>query len=183
MELIIQKAKNGKNIKKMVNSLNKEPTLIGIDPGASGGVSWIDSSYNIKAEACPKTNIEMADLINKIVIKSIENSKYYKKSDMCKCYIELVHAFPTDGRSSAFKFGRNYGTWLGILASHGIEPVFITPQKWQKYYGHLPKIKKERKNKMKEIASDLSELKATLKTSDAILIAIYGYNQSMQTTK
>jgi len=40
----------------------------------------------------------------------------------------------------------------------------------------LPKVKKERKNEMKKIASELSGLKATLKTSDAILITLYGYN-------
>ena len=33
---------------------------------------------------------------------------------------------------------------------------------------------------MKNIASKLSGLKVTLKTADAILIAIYGYNQYMQ---
>ena len=79
-----------------------------------------------------------------------------------------------------FKFGTNYGKWQGILASFGIEPIFVTPQKWQKSYGELPKIKKERKNEMKNIARKLSGLKVTLKTADAILIAIYGYSQYMQ---
>tara|TARA_R110000787_G_scaffold46077_3_gene112081 strand:+ start:1932 stop:2447 length:516 start_codon:yes stop_codon:yes gene_type:complete len=168
MELTIQKTKN---IKKIKNYLNNE-IIIGIDPGASGGVSWIDSHSNeIYTEPCPKTNIEMAELIRNIV-----------KNDTIgvQAYLELVHAFPTDGRSSLFKFGTNYGKWQGILASFGIEPIFVTPQKWQKSYGELPKIKKERKNEMKNIARKLSGLKVTLKTADAILIAIYGYSQYMQ---
>ena len=168
MELTIQKTKN---IKKIKNYLNNE-IIIGIDPGASGGVSWINSHSNeIYTEPCPKTNIEMAELIRNIV-----------KNDTIgvQAYLELVHAFPTDGRSSLFKFGTNYGKWQGILASFGIEPIFVTPQKWQKSYGELPKIKKERKNEMKNIARKLSGLKVTLKTADAILIAIYGYSQYMQ---
>ena len=168
MELTIQKTKN---IKKIKNYLNNK-IIIGIDPGASGGVSWIDSHSNeIYTEPCPKTNIEMAELIRNIV-----------KNDTIgvQAYLELVHAFPTDGRSSLFKFGTNYGKWQGILASFGIEPIFVTPQKWQKSYGELPKIKKERKNEMKNIARKLSGLKVTLKTADAILIAIYGYSQYMQ---
>ena len=168
MGLTIQKTKN---IKKIKNYLNNE-IIVGIDPGASGGVSWIDSHSNeIYTEPCPKTNIEMAELIRNIV-----------KNDTIgvQAYLELVHAFPTDGRSSLFKFGTNYGKWQGILASFGIEPIFVTPQKWQKSYGELPKIKKERKNEMKNIARKLSGLKVTLKTADAILIAIYGYSQYMQ---
>ena len=55
---------------------------------------------------------------------------------------------------------------------------FVTPQKWQKHFGELPKIKKDRKNKLKEIASKKSKLKATLNTSDAICIAVYGYENT-----
>jgi hypothetical protein len=174
MGLITQKTKSIKSIKKIKNYLNNE-IIIGIDPGASGGVSWINSDCNeICAEPCPKTNIGMAQLIRNIVGVN-------QKTNITgvQAYLELVHAFPTDGRSSLFKFGTNYGKWQGILASFGIEPIFVTPQKWQKSYGELPKIKKERKNEMKNIACELSGLKVTLKTADAILIAIYGYNQSM----
>lgn len=149
------------------NENKDNKVIVGIDPGASGGVAWIDQNTNIFQKSCPKTDIEMANLI-----KEIKRKTFGK----LKAYIELVHAFPTDGRSSAFKFGKNYGTWLGILASFNIEPIFVTPQKWQKAYGELPKVKKERKNEMKKIASELSGLKATLKTSDAILITLYGYN-------
>ena len=175
MGLIIQEAKNGNNIKNMENYLNNK-IIIGIDPGASGGVSWIDSHCNeIYSKPCPKTNIEMAQLIRDIVNVNSDTNIAHSQ-----VYIELVHAFPTDGRSSVFKFGRNYGTWLGILASFDIEPIFVTPQKWQKSYGELPKNKKEKKNEMKNIARSLSGLKVTLKTADAILITIYGYNQYMQ---
>ena len=90
-----------------------------------------------------------------------------------KCFLESVHAFPTDARSNAFKFGMNFGIWQGILSALNIETILVTPQAWQKGL-ELPKNKQERKNRLKEIATKESGLKTTLKTADAICIAMYG---------
>lgn len=156
--------KSGKKIKKMKNCL--EEIIIGIDPGKSGGIAWIDENVAIFAQNCPDDVDKMTSLI-----KEITNKK------KCVCYLEAVHAFPTDGRSSAFKFGMNFGIWQGILSSFNVKVVLVTPQKWQKRLGKLPKIKKERKNMIKQIASDMSGLKTTLKTADAILLALHGYEE------
>ena len=160
----IQEVKNGKGIKGKTKFLEKK--ILGIDPGKSGGIAWIDNSFEMNAKGCPDTVEKMADLLKEIV-----------GDDDSVCYIELVHAFPTDGRSSAFKFGVNFGMWQGLLASLNIKVEFVSPRKWQGMLGDLPKIKKERKNTMKQMATDISGLRATLKTADAILIALYGYNE------
>jgi len=102
----------------------------------------------------------MAELIKKINI----NNSY-------TCVLEKVHAFPTDARSSAFKFGTNYGVWMGILESNNIEYELVMPRKWQKDF-NLPKIKKERKQELKTIAKCFYE-KATLYTADAICMAVW----------
>ena len=103
------------------------------------------------------------------------------KSKKAIVYIEKVHAMPHDGRSSLFKFGVNYGAWLGILNSvKGINKIVeVSPQKWMKFWENkigekLPKIKKDRKNKLKEIASIYTERPATLWNADAVLITMYG---------
>ena len=145
--------------------MSKLKHIIGIDPGKGGGIGrmiMVDrpiwSAYN-----CPNTIDEMVELI-----------KIFKRFDEYPiCYLESVHAFPTDGRSSAFKFGENFGIWKGILSSFEIETILVTPQAWQKGL-ELPKNKQERKNRLKEIATKESGLKATLKTADAICIAMYG---------
>ena len=105
-----------------------------------------------------------------------------KKYKNIVAYLERVHAFPTDGRSSAFKFGMNYGEWIGILASMRIETVLVTPQKWMKHFKEkfnikLPKEKPQRKRKLKEIASQYTDRTITLYNADAILIAVYGLIQ------
>ena len=143
---------------------------IGIDPGANGGIAMITVEHNWYAERFP---------IDKDPAKAKQLYKYMQMQSRNEgfetiTYIENVHAMPNDGRSSAFEFGVNYGIWLGITSGHEVHK--ISPQKWQRHYGELPKEKKEKKNKLKEIAINLvgEQCKTTLATSDAILIANYG---------
>ena len=144
--------------------------VIGIDPGKGGGVGVLRGK-NITLRSTPIEPIGMANIIH-----SAQNTSYIENEKL-KVYIENVHAFPTDGRSSAFKFGMNYGMWLGILGSLKIEPVKVVPMVWMKSYSPLSKIKKERKNELKNIAQELfPDVRVTLKTSDAALIAFWGMN-------
>ena len=160
--------KSGKMIKRKTGSLAS--LVVGIDPGKGGGMCIIKSNiYDFGAKiftahSCPDTIEEMAGFIS--MLKS--------ESPYIHCFLEKVHAFPTDGISSAFKFGMNYGIWRGILCAFGIKTELVTPQTWQKTFGELPKVKQERKRKLKEIATEQSNVKATLKTADAICIALYG---------
>jgi len=142
--------------------------IIGIDPGAKGGVAIYDETKDkMVLHKCPETPKEMAAIINTARIK--DNNVF--------CVIEKVHAFPTDARSSAFKFGCNFGKWLGILGAYDIQTIEVTPQTWMKPLQPLPKIKRERKNELKQIAINLfPENKITLSTSDAALIVVWYIN-------
>tara|TARA_Y100000310_G_scaffold243654_1_gene248189 strand:- start:22 stop:471 length:450 start_codon:yes stop_codon:yes gene_type:complete len=138
---------------------------IGIDPGKSGGIGII---YNETAycKRCPATVLEMSEEIK--VCKELA-------PDIQKiAIIEQVHSMPKQGVKSVFTFGQGYGQWLGILAAYGIPYTQISPQKWQKYYGSQPKEKKDRKNHLKHLAQQrFPEVKITLATADAILLANY----------
>ena len=147
-------------------------TVIGIDPGKSGGVAIINET-NIIAKNTPEEATGMAD-----IIRVAQNSSYIENEKL-KVVIENVHAFPTDGRSSAFKFGANFGTWLGILGAYNLPYEKVTPRKWMESYAPLPKIKKDRKKMLKQIAQDMfPDIRVTYKTSDAILIAVWGTNNA-----
>ena len=148
-------------------------TIIGIDPGASGAVTIWDLGIS-KIYKCPKTVDEMAN----IIIKT-KHSEYVNKNQETHAYIEKVHAFPHDGRSSIFKFGQNFGQWIGILAACKVNTELVTPQKWMNYWKKklnidLPKDKPERKRRLKELASHYTDKKVTLYNADAILITMYG---------
>ena len=152
-------------------------SFIGIDPGANGGIAMVTGDYNWYAERFPidKDPRKAKSLFETMVLES------RNEGHLVKTYIEQVHAMPTDGRSSAFKFGVNYGTWLGITANSEIN--LVTPQMWQRHYGQLPKDKSLRKRKLKEMAIEIvnNDVKPTLCTSDAILIANYGKETFIET--
>lgn len=141
---------------------------IGIDPGKGGGIAVI-TNETVQTHNCPKTVNEMATLIG----MCLNNVSAYRT----KVFLEKVWAFPTDGRAGSFTFGENYGQWQGILASYELDPVFITPKMWQSHFEIKKGLKKDiRKKILKQMAIDRcpSTKKITLKTADALLIAIYG---------
>ena len=140
-------------------------SVLAIDPGKNGGVAIVNRSGKVKVKRCPSDNdpFKMANIIKKM-------TRRYKHIQII---IENVWAFPTDSAMTSFKFGTNFGIWLGILGTMGLPYRKVTPQTWQKVYQPLSKEKKERKNQLKTIAKDFYE-KATLNTSDAILMAIWG---------
>ena len=141
---------------------------IGIDPGKSGGIAVI-SNETVHTYNCPRTVEDMATLIG----MCLNDVSAYR----VKVFVEKVWAFPTDGRAGSFTFGENYGQWQGILASHELEPVFVTPKMWQSHFEIKKGLKKDiRKKILKQIAKDKcpNTKKITLKTADALLIAIYG---------
>ena len=141
---------------------------IGIDPGKSGGIAVI-TDETVTLHNCPRTVNDMALLIG-ICLNDVA---VYRT----RVFLERVWAFPTDGRAGSFTFGENYGQWQGILASHEIKPVLVTPKEWQSHFEIQKGLKKDiRKKILKQIAKDKcpSAKKITLKTADALLIAIYG---------
>ena len=119
--------------------------------------------------ACPRTVDEMATLMG-LCLNDVSANEV-------RVAVEKVWAFPTDGRRGSFSFGENYGQWQGILASHEIDPMYITPKKWQSHYDIKKGLPKNvRKKMLKQIAMDKypTTKKITLKTADALLIALYG---------
>ena len=135
---------------------------IGIDPGNSGGICAItqDSAVCYKTQGTP---YDIADMLDTMIDR-------YKPIAV----IEAVHSMPGNSARSMFTFGTNYGIWLGLLAAYHIPYRQVTPSKWIKSFGAMPKARPERKNHLKHLAQQRNpELKPTLATADAILLAHY----------
>ena len=142
--------------------------FIGIDPGKSGGIAVLTSETAI-VHACPRTIEDMATLIG-VCLNDVS-------AENVRVTVEKVWAFPTDGRRGSFSFGENYGQWQGILASHELDPVYVTPKVWQSHYEIKKGLPKPvRKKILKQMAKDKypDTIGITLKTADALLIALYG---------
>ena len=142
--------------------------VIGIDPGKGGGIAVI-TSETVQIHNCPRTVEDMATLVG-ICLSDVSAYR-------TKVFLEKVWAFPTDGRAGSFSFGENYGQWQGILASHELKPTLVTPKTWQSHFDIKKGLPKNvRKKILKQIAKEKcpETKRITLKTADALLIAIYG---------
>lgn len=142
--------------------------IVGIDPGQAGGIAVIDMDNGklIEVTPMPQTIHDMSDFIE-------------RHKDACCAYLEKVHSMPKQGVASSFKFGQNYGYVQMAVACHKIRCIDVTPQMWQQTLSITSKkneSKTQHKNRMKGLAQKLFPTeRITLKTSDALLIAYYGY--------
>ena len=149
----------------------KYEITIGIDPGANGGIAWID--YNGKAcvEKMPDSLQDLWELVCDITNyprSSVDGRSY-------KAYIEQVSSSPQMGVKSAFTFGNGFGHLEMALTAAGIPFERVRPQVWQKALGCMTKGDKNiTKRKAQELFPDI---KATHWSSDALLIAHYGTKQ------
>lgn len=141
---------------------------IGIDPGASGGIAFIqDNKPEVSwAVKMPET---LADLWEVIYDCSpTRTSAEYSPH----AFLERVHSMPGQGVASSFKFGQGFGHLEMALTAAKIPFTYVTPQKWQKELGCLTG---GDKNISKSRAQQLfPHIKCTHAISDALLIAEYG---------
>ena len=136
-------------------------TVIGLDPGQSGGIAILAEGTPPVALKMPETERDLYDLLS-------------GHSD-AHAYIEAVHSMPAQGVSSSFKFGQNYGMLRMALIAAGIPFETVTPQKWQKAMGCMSK---GDKNVTKAAAQRLfPQLKITHAVADSLLLAAYGWKQ------
>lgn len=145
-------------------------TVIGIDPGLSGGIACWKFGNSMTAFSTPPTEGDLLELLKTL----IEPGKTI-------AFVEEVGGFAGKQQpgSAMFKFGRNFGFTLGVLQALGVRIELVRPQKWQKPLSlgtaSTCASRSEWKNKLKACAQRLyPALKPTLGTADAILIMDYG---------
>jgi hypothetical protein len=151
--------------------VSTEATIIGIDPGASGGIAILCGD-NV-------TTHKLAEMTEQ------DTWRLLAEHEPATVYLERVHAGPNMASSAAFKFGCGYGTLKASAIAAGLRLVEVTPQVWQRKLG-LPKIgggyganDKEKKLRNKTAAQQLfPSLRITNYIADALLIAEYGRRQN-----
>lgn len=110
--------------------------IVGIDPGVSGAYAFLTDEL--------VEPVYVGDL--PVVDGNLDASALTRVLGGVKIdalVVERVSAMPGQGVSSMFKFGRAYGTILGVAAALGIETHLVTPAQWKKAYG-LPGKDKEK---------------------------------------
>ncbi len=101
--------------------------ILGVDPGCSGAIAFYfpEVPSRIGAEDMPTANgeIDAATLANKIAAMAPD-----------LCFVEMVGAMPKQGVSSTFKFGRAFGTAIGVVGALKVPMILVTPQKWKRHF-------------------------------------------------
>ena len=144
--------------------------VIGIDPGVNGGIAVMDRAHRVvEVVNMPATPRDVLDFLGK-----------YSGEETVAFLEDVGKGMPGQSSSATATFARHCGHLEMALLALGIRTWKATPQKWQKLYqlGRSSGYSKtEWKNKLKakaqELFPDLGK-KVTLKTCDALLIALYG---------
>ena len=143
---------------------------LGIDVGENGGLVWLGEDGSLLE--CLKMPATPED-----VYSALGN---YNTEDVV-CFMEKVGGIPGQGAAASFVFGKGYGELTMALLARGISTTLVTPAKWQKHFnlqGKKGESKTSHKNRIKAWAQQrFPQQKITLAISDAIAIAVYGYEQ------
>ena len=95
--------------------------ILAIDPGMNGGIAWSDGD---RPSACimpmAGKDIDLPELA--ALIRSVSPGLIV---------VEKVGAMPKQGVTSTFKFGKGYGSILGIAAALETPVELVTPQRWK----------------------------------------------------
>ncbi|MDC3022436.1 crossover junction endodeoxyribonuclease [Candidatus Pelagibacter sp.] len=155
--------------------------IIGIDPGISGSICFLEDGKIIDVIEMPtmadgkknKRQVNGSQIYNEI-LKKLNNSK----KNETKVIIEHVSAMPGQGVTSMFNFGQSFGILKGICSAMQLPMYFVRPAKWKKYFNLINSEKDASRTKAIEIfpyfSSQLSKKKDSNK-ADAILIANFYY--------
>jgi len=158
--------------------------FIGIDPGQTGAVAWIQSGEivgNFGVIDAPILTVEKNKSIrhemDRVGMARIVEDIKSLVAPMSRIVaaVERVHSMPEQGVASSFSFGMGYGIWLGILAAFEIPVDLVHPTRWKKVMmDGMGKEKQASMVRAKELfpTAELS-LKKHHGRADALLIAEY----------
>ena len=155
--------------------------IIGIDPGISGSICFLEEGKIIDVVEMPtmtegkknKRQVNGSQIYNEI------NKRINKHENQdIRVVIEQVSAMPGQGVTSMFNFGQSFGILKGICSAMQLPMFFVRPAKWKKYFNLINSEKDASRTRAIEIfpyfSSQLSKKKDSNK-ADAILIASFYY--------
>lgn len=153
---------------------NKIDCILGIDPGAQGGIAVYIPGQHAKTVKMPKDVRDLRDFF-----------QYYADNYRPMAFLEKLSVRPDDVKDNPGKIYRiqqmlaNFEHLKVLLESAGIPYVLVHPISWQtklklRIKGQHEE-KAERKRRYKEVAEkNYPEVKVTLWNADALLIMHFG---------
>lgn len=156
------------------------PCILGLDPGMTGACAFFFpvTPNRIAVEDMPVTDKQVVPAALARMIERFAPTH---------AYVEAVHSMPRDGHQAAFKFGRSFGTALGVLGALDVPMTLVTPQTWKRAYRLGGEDAKERARATAQRLFPASvEHFQRIKDhnrAEAALIALYGSGYSVTRTE
>lgn len=153
--------------------------LLSIDIGITGGYSIFDNNNLILYKNNPTIKVTK----NKKTRKQFNVNVFaqiIRDNNISHVVFEQVSSRPGEGTVSAFNFGSQYGSLIGICEGLQLQYTIIHPKKWKNYYTNFKGLdKKQQKDMAIKMVEDMYNVK--LKKSehgiaDAILLGHYHLN-------
>lgn len=170
--------------------------LIGVDPGASGGIAWIENGL-AKCRPAPETDEELLSLLREALRACASEEKSHAVIELVGGYVKPPRIVTQPGTpldpeekikieggqpgSAMFRFGESAGLVRGMLLALGVTCELVAPRAWLKAFA-LQKSRDMTKGEWKNVLKARAERefpqtgrrdRVTLKTCDALLILQY----------
>lgn len=146
--------------------------ILGIDPGAKGGVSILDRGEYVAGMRMPVIKMRGKNLLDAKVILD-----FLTPYDLDTVVIEQVGSMPGQGVTSAFSFGRITGAIEATTMPLTDRMIWVTPAVWKKHF----KLGKDKRGSLDAFNLRFGNHRLTKLADDGIaeaaLIALYWAEQ------
>lgn len=149
-------------------------TIMGIDPGLSGALSFYDG-YELIVYDMPTHEISVGGKKrNHLDVLGLRQIIIDQRPD--HAFIERVHALPGNGTVSSFSYGYGIGIIDAVVMCCGVPFTHVTPQAWKKAMG-CPADKDGARQRASQLMPQFAHnwpLKKHDGRAESALIALYG---------
>jgi crossover junction endodeoxyribonuclease RuvC len=152
-------------------------TILGIDPGSSGALSFYDGSELIIFDM-PFFEIKKGKTVRK-KIDFLELVKIIRNNKPDHAYLENVSAQFGNGAAAAFSFGWACACVENAILSSFVPFTLVTPQAWKKAM-QVPADKDAARMRASQLLPNHThnwDRKKDHNRAESALIAMYGYNK------
>lgn len=161
-------------------------TIVGIDPGVTGALVALSADRSLVDLDLAIPMPVLTDRNGKSLVDAAAVLRFLLEAAPSHIYLEQVHAMPargkggesrTMGATSAFNFGRGFGTLEAVAACAQIPVTLVPPQRWKRAAGLIGTDKDFARTaalRLFPAAGDLLKRKKDIGLADAMLIARYG---------
>lgn len=148
---------------------------IGIDPGISGAVAFLEDGKYRAVEDIPvilKGSGTVKNEIDPMGLKKVLIA-YSLPDEAVEAVLEKVGAMPGQGVSSMFSLGDSYGCCRSVVSTLGIPLHLALPSQWKKHFGLDKDKEKSRALAVRLFPDAPLHLKKHADRAEALLMARY----------